>query len=89
VTRDELFADDDERRQIRFYVLRDKGITWCVLAKMPHLEIQFAAGHESSRDERLHSARGARRHRAAVRTPAQKLGSGRPGDETRRRLAAA
>lgn len=47
VLREELFADDESRRPIRFYDLRATGITWRALRGDLPLAIQRAAGHES------------------------------------------
>lgn len=47
VDREALHADDESRRQIRFYDLRATGITWRALRGDLPLAIQRAAGHES------------------------------------------
>jgi integrase len=47
ITREELFADDESRRPIRFYDLRATGITWRALRGDLPLALQRAAGHES------------------------------------------
>lgn len=47
IDREELFADDDARRPIRFYDLRATGITWRALRNDGSQAIQDAAGHKS------------------------------------------
>lgn len=47
IAREELFADDESRRPIRFYDLRATGITWRALRGDLPLALQRAAGHES------------------------------------------
>jgi hypothetical protein len=49
VTRSDLFADDDTRRQLSFHDLRHSGITWRAVRGDEPLKVQRAAGHDDFR----------------------------------------
>jgi integrase len=58
VTRAEVFASDDTRRQIDFHDLRHTGITWRAIRGDDAKKIQRAAGHSGAANDRPLHQRG-------------------------------